>query len=205
VEVRVAKNNIAGAQKIHKDYKKALRKVFNGKRSQIEVDSQLKLDYLLKDFDAMEKHLADLEDDNKRSTYLKTVYLNRGDMEKLDAIPGITENSDSYSALLYWLGWLEKGNPQKASQWLIQAKEYFQGSSDDEEKQVGQWLEKPSPGFRDQLDELSILPEAKRILYTAFARLYSRERKKMLARAEKMNYLPRIPHHFLAKTIRKMK
>lgn len=186
-------------------FRKALKKEYKKDALPYEMEAQLQLDYLLKDFDAMKKHQLLLEDESRRNSYLTTIYLNRGDMEKLDALPDITTNSNGYDALLFWLGWMEKEDPEKASQWLKGAKEYFLYSTDAEMKQVGLWLAKPGPGITAKLDTLPLFPEWKRILYTAFSRLYPPERRRLLSRAEKLNFFPRFPYHFLKRIINNAK
>lgn len=199
VTILAAQNKTEKARRTLEQYQIALRGEYKdvSLTKQSEREAQLTLDYLLKDFDAMKKHAAGLEEENSHGMYLSVVYLNRGDMEKLDALPEIAESTDGYGALLYWLGWMEKGDPDKAAPWLKQAKEYFQGSSVREEREVGRWLVKPGPGITAQLDEVMILPESKRTLYAAFSRLYPPRGKALLARAEKMNYMPTFPYHFL--------
>jgi hypothetical protein len=123
-------------------------------------------------------------------------------MEEAEKLPGIKETSDGYRCLLYWLGWLEKGNTQKASPWLHQAVKKFQDSSF-EEKIVGELLKNQKPGenLMNQLADLNIDLNYKRILYVAFARLYPSMSRQLLPLAEKLNNLYQFPYHFLEKTI----
>ncbi|MCP5103269.1 MAG: hypothetical protein GY950_07820, partial [bacterium] len=212
LEILVTREDITGAKKALNRYSRKLKKQDPYNSAQQVAEGQFALDYLLKDFNAMQTHMAALGDHPNLSSYQRIIYLNRGDMGKLGPVPGkilsiedIERELDGYTALLYWLGWLEKGNPQEALKWLKWAGKYFRESVHSAEKQVGQWLGKSNGLDIKQLDEVLILPEEKRILYTAFARLYPHQRKKLLARAQKMNYLRRFPYHFLSKTIGRMK
>ncbi len=201
LEIRIAKKDKAGAQKALKEYEEAAKKATPNDPCQGELQNRMFLAYLQKDFDSYARDAVALKDVNARSKSLKIVYLNRGEMEKAEALPGIKESADGYECLLYWLGWLEKGGAEKASEWLNRAREKFLASSG-EDKVVGQLLEKPGRRIANRLYDLVILPEYKRILYAAFARLYPNERRKLLAMARMMNYSLEFPHHFLSKIIK---
>ncbi len=200
LEIRIAKKDKAGAQKALKEYEEAVKKETPQDIFQRVLQNRMILAYLQKDFDTYARDAAALKDENARSKSLKIAYLNRGEMEKAEALPGIKESADGYTCLLYWLGWLEKGGAEKASEWLNRAKEKFLASSG-EDKVVGQLLEKPGRRIANRLYDLEILPNYKRILYAVFARLYPNERRTLLAMARKMNYSLEFPHHFLSKII----
>lgn len=201
LEIRIAKKDKAGAEKVLKEYEEASKKARPDDPYQGVLQNRMFLAYLQKDFDSYARDAAALKDENARSKSLKIVYLNQGEMEKTEALPGIKESADGYECLLYWLGWLEKGGAEKASEWLNRAKEKFLASSG-EDKVVGQLLEKPGRRIANRLYDLEILPDSKRVLYAAFARLYPNERRTLLAMARKMNYSLEFPHHFLSKIIR---
>lgn len=129
-------------------------------------------------------------------------YLNMGEMEKIDALQGFI--AGAYTNLVIWLGWLEKGDKDKADPYLKKAIEQF-GASYDETKKIAALLEKPVGKISQSLYNLDILPEDKRVLYVVFARMYPGEQKTLLRWAELMNFSLTYPHHFLEKTIKRMK
>jgi hypothetical protein len=200
LEIRIAKRDRVGAQKALKEYEEDAKKATPNDPFQARLQNRMFLAYLQKDFDSYARDAATLKDENARSKSLKIVYFNRGEMEKAEALQGIKESADGYTCLLYWLGWLEKGRADKASEWLNRAKQKFLASSG-EANVVGQLLEKPRRRIANRLYNLVILPEYKRILYAAFARLYPNDRRNLHAMARKMNYSLEFPHHFLSKII----
>lgn len=206
LEIRVAKGDNAGAEKALKNYQRALHKETPRDQYQFKLKSRMQLAYLKRDFHAFAKDAASLEDQSLHSENLKIAYLNLGNMEEAEKLPGIKKSSDGYTCLLYWLGWLEKRNTQKATPWLHQAIKKFQASNFDE-KIIGGLLEnqKPVKNLVNKLAELTIDLNSKRILYTAFARLYPSMRRQLLPLAEKLNHLYQFPYHFLKKIIDRMK
>jgi hypothetical protein len=201
LEVRIAKKDEAGAKKALKEYEEAVKKETPQDIFQRVLQNRMILAYLQKDFDTYARDAAALKDEDARSKGLKIAYLNQGEMEKAEALPGTKAKADSYTCLLYWLGWIEKGQTEKASEWLKRAKKKFLASSG-EDKVVGQLLEKPGGRIANRLYDLEILPNNKRILYTVFSRLYPNERGTLFAMARKMNYSLEFPHHFLSKIIK---
>ncbi|MCU0289454.1 MAG: hypothetical protein MUF15_24035, partial [Acidobacteria bacterium] len=201
-EVLVAKKDFSTAQKTLDEFKKTLKKMNSVDSSQNELDAQLALDFCMEDYDAMAEHIDSSEFKNNLMSEMVLIYLIRGEMEKIEPFLSIIkENLDGYGFLLYWLGWMEKDEPKKAEAWFTQASQYFLASPFVNEKLVGQWL-KDSNRIQDivtRLDELEVLPDLKRVLYTAFAQLCPGERTILLDRAEKMNYSLRFPHPFLEK------
>jgi hypothetical protein len=206
LEIRVAKGDNAGAAKALKNYQRAVNKETPQDQYQFKLKSRMQLAYLTGNFDAFAKDAAALEDQSLRRENLQIAYLNLGKMEEAEKLPGIKDTSDGYTCLLYWLGWLEKGNSQKAAPWLHQAVKKFQASSFDE-KIIGELLknQKPVKNLVNQLADLTIDLNSKRILYTAFARLYPSMCRQLLPLAEKLNHLYQFPYHFLKKTIDRMK
>lgn len=206
LEIRVAKGDNAGAAKVLKNYQRAVNKETPRDQYQFKLKSRMQLAYVKGDFDAFAKDTAALEDQSLRSENLQVAYINLGKMEEAEKLPGIKETSDGYTCLLYWLGWLEKGNTQKAAPWLHQAVKKFQASSFDE-KIIGELLknQKPVKNLVNQLADLAIDVNSKRVLYAAFARLYPSMRPQLLSLAEKLNHLYQFPYHFLKKTINRMK
>jgi hypothetical protein len=206
LEVLVAKGDNVGAEKALKNYQRAVKKETPGDQYQFELKSRMQLAYVKGDFNAFAKDTAKLEDQSLRSENLQVAYLNLGKMEEAEKLPGIKETADGYMCLLYWLGWLDKGNTRKAAPWLHQAVKKFQASSFDE-KIIGELLnnQKAVKNLVNQLAELTIDLNSKRILYTAFARLYPSMRRQLLPLAEKLNHLHQFPYHFLKKTIDQMK
>lgn len=206
LEIRVAKGDNAGAAKALKNYQRTVKKETPQDQYQFKLKSQLQLAYLKGEFNAFARDTAALEDQSLRSENLQVAYLNLGKMEEAEKIPNIKETADGYTCLLYWLGWLEKGNSQKASPWLHQAVKKFQTSSFDENI-VGELLKNQKPGKNliNQLADLTIDINSKRVLYVAFARLYPSMRPQLLPLAEKLNHLYQFPYHFLKKIIYQMK
>jgi hypothetical protein len=206
LEIRVAKGDNAGAAKAVKNYQRAVNKETPRDQYQFKLKSQMQLAYVKGDFDAFAKDATALEDQSLRSENLQVAYLNLGKMEEAEKLPGIKETSDAYMCLLYWLGWLEKGNTQKASPWLYQAVKKFQASSFDE-KIIGELLKNQKPGKNlvNQLADLTIDVNSKRVLYAVFARLYPSMRRQLLPLAKKLNHLYQFPYHFLEKTINRIK
>lgn len=206
LEIRVAKGDNAGAEKALKNYQQAIKKDTPQDQYQLKLKSQLQLAYVKGDFDAYARDTAALEDQSLRNENLRVAYINLGKMEEAEQLPRIKESADGYMCLLYWLGWLEKGDTRKAASWLDQAVKKFQASSFDE-KIVGELLENQKPGkdLVNQLADLTIDINSKRILYAAFARLYPSMRPQLLPLAEKLNHLYQFPYHFLKKTIYRMK
>jgi hypothetical protein len=206
LEIRVAKGDNAGAEKALKNYQQAINKDTPQDQYQLKLKSRIQLAYVKGDFDAYARDTAALEDQSLRSENLRVAYINLGKMEELERLPRIKETADGYMCLLYWLGWLEKGDTRKAAPWLNQAVKKFQVSSFDE-KIVGELLENQKPGkdLVNQLADLTIDINSKRILYAAFARLYPSMRPQLLPLAEKLNHLYQFPYHFLKKIINRMK
>jgi len=206
LEIRTAKGDNPGAEKALKNYQQALDKETPQDQFQFKLKSRMQLAYVRGDFNAFAKDAAALEDQSLRSENLQIAYLNLGMMEEAEQLPGKNETSDGYTCLLYWLGWLDKGNTRKAAPWLNQAAKKFQASSLDE-KIIGEWLDnqKPVKDLVEQLANLTIDINSTRILYTAFARLYPSMRPQLLPLAEKLNHLYQFPYHFLKKTIDRMK
>lgn len=206
LEIRVARGDNAGAAKALKNYQRTVNKETPQDQYQFKLKSQLQLAYLKGDFNAFARDTAALEDQSLRSENLQVAYLNLGKMEEAEKLPDIKETADGYTCLLYWLGWLEKGNSQKASPWLHQAVKKFLGSSFDENI-VGELLKNQKPGKNliNQLADLTIDINSKRVLYVAFARLYPSMRPQLLPLAEKLNHLYQFPYHFLKKIINQMK
>lgn len=206
LEIRAAKGDNTGAEKALENYHRALDKETPRDQYQFKLKSRMQLAYVKGDFDAFAKDTAALEDQSLRSENLQIVYLNLGKMEEAEKLTGIKETSDGYMCLLYWLGWLDKGNTQKAEPWLHQAAKKFQASGFDE-KIIGELLKNQKPGKNlvSQLTNLTIDINFKRILYAAFARLYPSMRSQLLPLAEKLNHLYQFPYHFLKKTINRMK
>ena len=202
--VRTAKKDNLGAEMALDDYIKNVKKEMPDDPLQIELQSRLLMAYLRTDFDAFFDYAKKIKNETERKNYFQTVYLNRGEMAKTESLPGIEKTMDRYDCLLYWLGWLDKGQPDKAGRWLEKAREKF-CLSKDEDRVVGDWLDKPCPGIVERLLDLTVHFDQKRILYPVFARLCPRERSALLAMAEKLNFSLVFPHHFLAKTIRGMK
>ena len=204
MDLRIAQENVAGARDILDTYRKAVKKTFPQDPEQLVLKAQLELAYLQGDFAGITRDAVKLTDTFPRDEYLRIAYLNQGEMDQLEKLVGGKKYHGSYDCLLYWLGWLEKGDSQKASAWMDRAVEGFNKSSLDN-KIIAEWLRQPGKDLLAQLDNLSEEIEYKRILYTAFARLYPQKRREFLARAEKMNYLIVFPYHFLAKIIKGLK
>lgn len=206
LEIRVAKGDNAGAAKALQDFQRALSKETPQDPYQLNLKSKMKFAYLKGDFNAIVKDAAALQDESLRRENLKIAYLNLGKMEEAEKLPGIKEFSDGYTCLIYWWGWLQKGNNSKASQWLQLAAEKFQ-ASDLEEKTVGELLKekKPAKNLVNRLEDLSIDINYKRILYATFARIYPSLRRQLLPLAEKLNFFPEFPFHFLADAIKQLK
>lgn len=206
LEIRVAKGDNAGAEKALKNYHRAVNKETPQDQYQFKLKSRMQLAYLKGEFDAFAKDTAELKDQSLRSDNLHVAYINLGKMEEAEKLPGIKERSDGYTCLLYWLGWLEKGDTQKAALWLNQAVKKFQASGFDE-KIIGELLknQKPPKNLVNQLADLTIDVNSKRVLYAAFARLYPSMRPQLVPLAEKLNHLYQFPYHFLKKTINRMK
>jgi tetratricopeptide (TPR) repeat protein len=206
LEIRTAKGDNPGAEKAVKNYQQAVKKETPQDQYQLKLKSRMQLAYVQGDFNALAKDAATMEDQSLRSENLQVVYLNLGMMEEAEQLPGMKETSNGYTCLLYWLGWLDMGNTRKAAPWLNQAVKKFQASSFDE-KIIGELLEnqKPVKNLVDQLANLTIDINSKRILYTAFARLYPSMRPQLLPLAEKLNHLYQFPYHFLKKIIDRMK
>jgi tetratricopeptide (TPR) repeat protein len=201
VEVLFAKGDDKGIQNALKKYRETVQKDAPGDPYQFAINARMIPAYLRGDFDSYASDAAALKDEDSRVELLKIAYLNRGEMEKLEELPIMKVTIDGYNCLLFWLGWLEKDNPEKAEPWLKLAKERFLASTDDENK-VGKWLERPAGKIAPELLELAVLPEYKRILYAAFIRLFPKERRALQAGAKKMNFSLTYPHHFISKIIK---
>ena len=206
LEIRTAKGDNPGAEKALKNYQQAVNKDAPQDQYQLKLKSRMQLAYVQGDFNAFAKDAAALTDQSLRSENLQIAYLNLGMMEEAEQLPGIKETANGYMCLLYWLGWLDNGNTQKAAPWLDQAVKKFQASRFDE-KILGEWLEnqKPVENLVNRLADLSIDVNSKRILYVVFARLYPAMRPQLLLMAEKLNHLYQFPYHFLKKIINRMK
>ncbi|MGD2091647.1 MAG: hypothetical protein PVH61_36070 [Candidatus Aminicenantes bacterium] len=206
LEIRVAKGDNAGAAEALKNYQLAVNKGNPQDPYQFKLKSRLQLAYLKGDFNAFARDTAALADQSLRRENLPVAYLNLGKMEEAEQFPSIKETADGYTCLLYWLGWLEKGNTQKASPWLHQAVKKFQASNFDEQI-VAELLKNQKPGKNliNLLADLTIDINSKRVLYVAFARLYPSMRPQLLPLAEKLNHLYQFPYHFLKKIINRMK
>ncbi|MCP4215375.1 MAG: hypothetical protein GY765_12005 [bacterium] len=202
LEVKAAKKDTAGMKVVLASFLKAHKKSDPADQYGFSALAKLMHAYLVKDFSAFATFADAFNSPQTTFEYLAQSYLILGQMEKQESLYDAEKCQDGYRCLLCWLGWLEKGNKEKAAPWLARAEEIFPGGSN-EEKAVGRLLKEKPSDIIDILSTLRSNPENKRILYVAFSRLYPKQRRKLLKEAKKMNYLLRFPHFFLEKLIKK--
>lgn len=204
LQLMARKGDKTAMQKRFQEYKTNYLKEFPEDSFKLIPQAELTLAYLQKDFTALAELAKKQEDGNYRNEQLMIAYLNTGQIDKIEALPGFNEQAGAYTNLVLWLGWMDKGDKEKAAPYLKKAKELFDMSYN-ETKEIAALLEIPAGKIAPKLYNLDILPEDKRVLYTVFARLYPRERQELLRWAQKMNYSFSYPHYFLETVIKSMK
>jgi tetratricopeptide (TPR) repeat protein len=202
LKAQVLNKDTKAAWQTLRSYREAVHREMPQDPYQMGLQAELELLHLLKEFKKLKTKAKHLEKSRGRDYYLNIAHMNLLEMEQVENL--FKEGTDKYNSLLLWLGWMQKGDKNRASFWKNKAQKAFL-SAMDEENQVGKFLNQKVTRIGPELKELTIHPDYKRILYTTFAVLYPKERRLLLDWARKLNFNPDFPHFFLEKIMNGLK
>ena len=201
LQIRSAQGNIEGAKSAHDQFLRDLQAEVPEDPYNLERWAGMRLAYLSQDFAEYTRIAETIEEQDDRENALFYIYLLQGDMEAVESlIDDPKQNHLGFTDLLVSLGWKLSGDSEKTETWFRYAVESFRNSTG-EEQQIAQLLEYQGEHILDQVDDLTVFPLQKAILYAALAAQFPAERHELLARAEQFNVLMETPYFFLKNAI----
>ncbi len=165
------------------------------------VFEQLRLTYLEGDFDAFLK----LSDDPIVAEWAAYVrYQGHLEKELYDAAAAdLSQNNgtvNGFDSLPLAIGWRLAGDGIKSAEWWDKAIAQLERGAT-EHRYVATLLRKAPDISDDELRTLSVDAQHKALILIALAQQTRVRRDSLLTLAEKLNYLPGFPHHFIARAI----
>jgi len=205
LEIYAVQGNEEGARLLLNQFNRTADTEFpTGDEHQLKLSTALHLQYLQRNFDGMTTSAGKFKNEGARRAFLLIAHLNLGNMDKAEKYVGDVNTTDGYQALIFWMGWLRKGNIQKAGQWLERAIKDF-GASQFDEKKFARLLKNPQEITLKEVDDITMDINLKRTVLTAAARLSPRYRADLLKRAEQLNIKRQFPFQFLTDEMIRLK
>ncbi len=193
--IKTIQKNSDGVKTELKKFQEAVAKNDPEDKIQYALHSQLLEKYLKKDFNGLIQKAPLLNNRPSQSYYLFQAYLNNGHFKKAEKIIRDENMIDGYRSLLLWME-SKRINNTRAAPWMKEAIRFFdQGSR--EEKTVADLLRNPGNAPCSMLNNISLDPNEKRIVYTTFAMLAPNDAACLKKRAAALNVYPSFPYHYL--------
>lgn len=201
LQIRFARDDREGAKTAYEQFLTHLKTEMPDDPYALEHWARKRFAYISEDLTEYRKILETIEDQENKEDELFYLFLLQTDMDAVESlIKDPEQRYFGYRNLLVSLGWILAGNAEKAETWLQHAVKSFRNSAN-EEHQIAQLLESQEDKLLDIVDDLSIEPEKKAILYAALAVSHPSERHELLSRADTLNVLREPPYLFLKKVI----
>jgi len=200
VSVLVAKGDDAGALAAHEAYAERLREAYPEGWDETVVHSHLRLlDLQGRSEEALEK-VGELSDPSSASGVTFRAHLRLGQLAVLEESCTPADYRNGILALTMSLGWLAKGDDEKASLWRKRAVQAFaEGTTC--EKRVAALLESGPRVSVDEACDLDLDPVHGCLLLTALAAECPAHREHLLAEARKRNFACDLTHGYMRRFI----